>query len=109
MLCNYFIYQWTSTQVPQIYEYCLYISFPLLIDNTVTVVCFCIVHYFQASWDSSVSIWAMGWTARADFLVEATDFSLLHSIQTGSGAHAASYTTGIGGCFPRSKEAGTRS
>jgi hypothetical protein len=78
-----------------------------LIDNTVTVICFHTVHYFQASWDSSVSIWAMAWTARADFLVGATDFSLLLIVETGSGAHAASYTTGIGGCFPRSKEAGT--
>jgi hypothetical protein len=34
------------------------------------------------------------------------DFSLLHSVQTGSGAHAASYPVGTGGSFPRGKEAG---
>jgi hypothetical protein len=31
---------------------------------------------------------------------EARDFSLLYSIQTGSGAHPASCAMGIGGCFP---------
>jgi hypothetical protein len=30
------------------------------------------------------------------------EFSLLHSVQTGSGAHPASYTIGIGG-FPEKK------
>jgi hypothetical protein len=30
----------------------------------------------------------------------ARDFSLLHNIQTGSGAHPASYTIGTGGSFP---------
>jgi hypothetical protein len=31
------------------------------------------------------------------------DSSLLHSIQTGSGAHLASYTMGTGGSFPGGK------
>jgi hypothetical protein len=31
------------------------------------------------------------------------DFSFLHVIQTGSGAHSASYPMGTGGSFPRGK------
>jgi hypothetical protein len=33
-------------------------------------------------------------------------FSLIHVVQAGSGAHAASYTKGTGGFFPGSKAAG---
>jgi hypothetical protein len=49
----------------------------------------------------------MGWTAAVRFPAEARDFSLLRSIQTGTGAHPASYTTGIGASFPEGKAAGT--
>jgi hypothetical protein len=35
-----------------------------------------------------------------------SEFSLLHIVQTGSGAHPASYPMGTGGSFSRSKEAG---
>jgi hypothetical protein len=38
----------------------------------------------------------MGWTARVQFPVEIRDFSLLHSIQAGSGAHPASYPMSTG-------------
>jgi hypothetical protein len=34
------------------------------------------------------------------------DFSLLHSVQTGFGAHPASYTIGTGGSFSGGKAAG---
>jgi hypothetical protein len=34
------------------------------------------------------------------------NFTLLYSIQTGSGAHPASYPIGTGGSFPRGKAAG---
>jgi hypothetical protein len=37
---------------------------------------------------------ATGWTARVRFSARARAFSLLHSIQTGSGAHRASYQMG---------------
>jgi hypothetical protein len=40
------------------------------------------------------------------FPASARDFSLLHSVQTGSGAHPASYTMGTRGCFPGGKAAG---
>jgi hypothetical protein len=40
------------------------------------------------------------------FSVEARDFSLLHSVQTASGAHPACYSMGTGGCFPWGKAAG---
>jgi hypothetical protein len=33
------------------------------------------------------------------------DFSLLNSVQTGSGAHPTSYPVGTGGSFPRDKGA----
>jgi hypothetical protein len=38
---------------------------------------------------------------------EGVNFSLRHCVQTGSGAHPASYPTGTGGSFPESKAAGT--
>jgi hypothetical protein len=34
------------------------------------------------------------------FPAGATDFSLLNSVQIGSGAHPASYPEGTAGCFP---------
>jgi hypothetical protein len=48
---------------------------------------------------SSVGI-ATGWTALVRFPVGAKDFSLLHSVQTGSGAHLTSYPMGTRGPFP---------
>jgi hypothetical protein len=36
----------------------------------------------------------------------AGNFSLLHRVHTGSGAHSASYAMGTGGSFPGSKAAG---
>jgi hypothetical protein len=47
----------------------------------------------------------MGWMARVHFLAGATDFPLLHSIQTGSEAHLASYPLSTEGSFPGSKSA----
>jgi hypothetical protein len=38
-----------------------------------------------------------------------SEFSLLHVVQTGSGAHPASYPMGTGGSFPGGKAAGARS
>jgi hypothetical protein len=40
---------------------------------------------------------ATGWAARFRFAVGETDFSQLHSVQAGSGAHPDSYPTGTGG------------
>jgi hypothetical protein len=37
---------------------------------------------------------------------EGQDFSPLHAVQTGSGAHLASYPKGTGGSLPGGKEAG---
>jgi hypothetical protein len=47
-----------------------------------------------------------GWTAGVQFSAEGGDFSLLHSVQTGSGAHPVSYQMGTGGSFSRFKEKG---
>jgi hypothetical protein len=34
----------------------------------------------------------MSWTAKVQFLAEVRNLSLFHSVQTGSGAHPASYS-----------------
>jgi hypothetical protein len=48
---------------------------------------------------------ATGWMATVQFLAEA-NFSFLCSIQSGSGAHPASYSVGTRGDFPRGNAAG---
>jgi hypothetical protein len=53
----------------------------------------------------SLCIHSTAWTAWVRF-PEVQDFSLLHSVQTGSGAHPASYQMGTGGSFPGGKAAG---
>jgi hypothetical protein len=57
-------------------------------------------------WDGSVGI-ATCRMLRVWFLAGARDFSLLHSVQTGSVAHPASYPVGIWGYFPGGKATGT--
>jgi hypothetical protein len=52
---------------------------------------------------------ATGWTIGVLFQAGAGNFSLHHRVQTGSGAHPASYAMGIGGSFPGGKAAGARS
>jgi hypothetical protein len=47
-----------------------------------------------------------GWMAWVRF-PPVKDFSPLHSFQTGSGSHPASYPMDIGGSFPGGKAAGT--
>jgi hypothetical protein len=47
-------------------------------------------------------IMATGWTARVRFPAM-QDFSLLHSVQTDSGAHPASYPMHTGGSGPGGK------
>jgi hypothetical protein len=54
--------------------------------------------------DSSVGR-ATGWMAWVRFTA-VQDFPLLHSVQTGSGAHLASYPMGTRGSFPGGKAAG---
>jgi hypothetical protein len=47
------------------------------------------------SQDSSVvQSWAVGWIIRVQVLEGARNFSLHHRVQTGSGAHPASYPMG---------------
>jgi hypothetical protein len=43
---------------------------------------------------------------RASIPGRATDFSLLHSVQTGSGSNPTSYSMGTKGLFPGGKAAG---
>jgi hypothetical protein len=54
---------------------------------------------FEMSRDTSVGI-AVGCTTGVRFPAGATDFSVLHSVQTGSGANPASDLMGTGGLFP---------
>jgi hypothetical protein len=62
------------------------------------------IYCLQRSRDSAVGM-ATGWTAeRSEFESrEGQDVSSLHVVQTGSGAHPASYPMGIGGSFPGGK------
>jgi hypothetical protein len=62
---------------------------------------------FTRSWDSSaVYRWARGWMIGGVRVpVGAGNFSRHHRVQTGSGAHPASYTMGTRGPFPRGKAA----
>jgi hypothetical protein len=53
----------------------------------------------------SVERWATGWTAQVRFPAM-QDFSHLHSVQTGSGAHPTSCPVGIGRYSPGGKAAG---
>jgi hypothetical protein len=67
------------------------------------------IHVFMSR-DSSVCI-AIGYGLNGrgsgiPFPAGAGNFSLHHSVQTGSGAHPASYLMCTGGCFPGSKAAG---
>jgi hypothetical protein len=50
----------------------------------------------------SVKRLAMGWTIdRSEFEFQnGQEFALLHIVQTGSGAHTASYPISTGGSFP---------
>jgi hypothetical protein len=48
----------------------------------------------------------MGWAAGVRFFAGARDFSLLHSVQTGSGVHPASYPNGTVGFSPGVKRQG---
>jgi hypothetical protein len=41
---------------------------------------------------------ATGWTTWVAFLVEAIDFSVLHSVHIGSGSHLIFYSLGTGEC-----------
>jgi hypothetical protein len=47
----------------------------------------------------------MGWMAGVQFLTGAGDFSLLHSVQTDSGAHPFSYSVVNWGSSPEGKAA----
>jgi hypothetical protein len=69
-----------------------------------------VVYLLRKSRDSSVGI-ALGyelddWGSRFRFPAGAGNFSLHHRVQNGSGAHPASYSTGIKGSFPGGKAAG---
>jgi hypothetical protein len=55
--------------------------------------------------ESSVGI-EMGWTADVRFPAAAKDFSLLHSVQTVSGAHPAACPIGTRGSFLWGKAVG---
>jgi hypothetical protein len=49
------------------------------------------------------NLYELGWAAGIRFPVAAREFFLLHSMQTGCGAHSASYPTVGTSDFPRGK------
>jgi hypothetical protein len=49
--------------------------------------------YFFCFYITVVIATATGWTVEVRFPAEARNFSLLHSVQTGPGAHPTSYPT----------------
>jgi hypothetical protein len=55
---------------------------------------------------SSVSIVTMGWMTRVKFPARAKRFSLSLHVQTGSGAHPASYPMNTGSFYPEVKRPG---
>jgi hypothetical protein len=59
----------------------------------------------RAGTSQSVQRWAMGWKDRVRFPEEARDSSLVHSVQTGSGAHPTSYLMNAGRSFFEGKAA----
>jgi hypothetical protein len=61
--------------------------------------------WYCRSRDSSVGI-ETGWTAGVRFPAEKREFSLLHGVQTGSGAHPATYPTGAWSSIPGGKRPG---
>jgi hypothetical protein len=64
--------------------------------------------FYTRSRDSSVGIVIHGlWAGWPGFdSRQGKEFTLLHSFQTGSGSHPASYSMGTGGDFPEGKAAG---
>jgi hypothetical protein len=64
------------------------------------------IFILRAGIAQSVQRWATGRTAGVRFLAGARDFSLLHRIQTGSGAHPAFYQIGTGALPLGGKAAG---
>jgi hypothetical protein len=89
-----------NCQIGLIYQFkCLFLTEKLhLVDY--------IFHYFtmlyelRKRWDNSVCIATSCWAAGVRFPGWIKDFSLLHSIQSGSGVHPASYLMGTAGSFP---------
>jgi hypothetical protein len=69
-----------------------------------------LLYLLYVTWDSSVGI-ATGYGLEdrmigVRFPAGAANFSLLYGVQTGSGAHPASYPMGSGGSYPGGKAAG---
>jgi hypothetical protein len=53
-----------------------------------------------------VQRWATGWMIGGSSPARGWNFSLHHRVQTGSGAHPASYPMGTRGSFPEEKRPG---
>jgi hypothetical protein len=66
------------------------------IDYAISVLLLCEAFNTGAAIAQSIQRWATGCTAGVRFPTWARHFSLLHSVQTGSGAHPASYPMGTG-------------
>jgi hypothetical protein len=64
-----------------------------------------IYHSYVPSHGTGRARWATGWTTGVRFPVGAENFSIHHRVQTGSGAHPASYPMGTRGSSPGGKAA----
>jgi hypothetical protein len=69
--------------------------------NSESLFVYCLVHMSRVA--QSVQCLTTDWTAGVRSPTEAEDISCNLCVQTGSGAHPASYTMGTGGSFPGSK------
>jgi hypothetical protein len=66
-------------------------DFHHLLHYYLTITEYYYYYYYGVGKAQSVKHQAAGWMVWVQFLARARDFSLLHSVQTGSGAHPASY------------------
>jgi hypothetical protein len=95
---------------------------PRLLRNRIFIIIFTWIRHHPLSWARWIQFSSLyhiylvsilmissletGWTAKVRFPAGVNDFSILHSIQTVSGAHPSNGYRREGGCFPRVKAAG---
>jgi hypothetical protein len=85
---------------------CFYLNKPSLYLNLMCLELSHTRHIYRAV--IAQSVWRLGYGLdsrgfRVPFLAGAGNFSLHNRVQTGSGAHPASYPVGTRGCFPVGK------
>jgi hypothetical protein len=114
---------WVSITVESsmfLFEVCMYVcicNWLILNVENICVICNCVSPHFDLKISSTsvsnssirylcFSYHETGWTTGVGFPAGARDFSLLHSVQTGSGDRPASYRMCTVDSFPGGKTAG---